>query len=225
MVVPLVLPALVLSGLLAQAVAPPAEDLLGRTIVDVSVVGIDPETVGPIEGARGAPLTRSLVRASVDQATSPLDGIQHANRLICTDSTYGFFVTLFYGQFNATQHTLTYVNAGHNPPMFYQTETKAIQRLIATGMPLGIEVDATYLQHQCQFHPGDFIVLYTDGVTEAMNPQEEMFGMERLEQILLANRFASASELLEVVEHCLHDFIADGPRLDDITIVVAKRQK
>ena len=66
MVVPLVLPALVLSGLLDQAVAPPAEDLLGRTIVDVSVVGIDPETVGPIEGARGAPLTRSLVRELID---------------------------------------------------------------------------------------------------------------------------------------------------------------
>ncbi len=167
--------------------------------------------------------TRSLVRASVDQAPTPLDGIQHANRLICTDSTYGFFVTLFYGLLNPTQHELTYVSAGHNPALVYQASTNTLTRLIATGMPLGIEVDATYEQHKLQFQPGDFIVLYTDGVTEAMSPQEEMFGLERLERLLLANRAASACELLETIEHTLHAFIADTPRLDDITIVIAKR--
>jgi sigma-B regulation protein RsbU (phosphoserine phosphatase) len=143
--------------------------------------------------------TRSLVRASVDQAATPLDGIRHANRLICTDSTYGFFVTLFYGLLDPARHELAYVNAGHNPPLVYQAATQTISRLIATGMPLGIEVDAAYEQHQLQFQPGDFIVLYTDGITEAIDPQEEMFGLERLEQLLLANCAASACELLETL--------------------------
>ncbi len=166
--------------------------------------------------------TRSVVRASIDQASTPLGAIEHANCLICTDATRGLFITLFYALLDPAQHELTYVNAGHNPPLFYQASTQTLNRLVTTGYPLGVETEAAYSQQSIRLCPGDFIVLYTDGVTEAMSPQEELFSLERLEHLLLENCTASPQELLTAIERSLHCFTADQPRADDITIVILK---
>ena len=195
----------------------PAEDAshLGLVIADVTDKGMP--------AALFMALTRSIVRASVVTASSPLDGIQRANRLVCADATGGMFVTLFYGELNTTTGELAYVNAGHNAPLLYQAGLAQLVKLIRTGMPLGVEYWSAYEQRSVQLQPGDFVVLYTDGVTDAVNAQEQEFGEERLRRVILENRAAPAADMLAAVVRALEAFTGATAPFDDITLVVARR--
>jgi sigma-B regulation protein RsbU (phosphoserine phosphatase) len=198
---------------------PGDDSQMGLVVADVSDKGMP--------AALFMALTRSIVRASLDQATSPADGITRANRLICADSTSGMFVTLFYASLNADNNRFTYVNAGHNPPLFYQRRTHdpvgALTRLGRTGMALGVVDENIYKQFTLKFNTGDFLVLYTDGVTDALDIHGNEFGLERLEQVVLAQRAASAAEMVAELEKSIQEFVGNAAIFDDITIVIVKR--
>jgi sigma-B regulation protein RsbU (phosphoserine phosphatase) len=166
---------------------------------------------------------RSIVRANVCDAPSPSDGLARANRLICADSSKGLFITMFYGLLNSSMGILEYVNAGHNPPLFYQAGQNQLTLLKATGMPLGVEPDTKFGQRSIQLEPGDFILLYTDGVTEAFNAHEMEFGIERLQEAVLGLREASAEGILEGVVEAVKQCTNSAAPSDDITIMVVKR--
>lgn len=168
-------------------------------------------------------LTRSIVRACLDQAASPAEGITKANRLICADSTSNMPVTLFYGLLDPTQGQITYVNAGHNPPLHYRAELDKLLKLTRTGMFLGFDDKATYGQGIQTLNPGDFIVFYTDGVTEATNEDQQLFSQERFEGVVMDLRKASAGEILSAVERAVADFTGATAPYDDITLLVVKR--
>jgi sigma-B regulation protein RsbU (phosphoserine phosphatase) len=167
--------------------------------------------------------TRSIIRASVCDAPSPADGIARANRLICTESTKGLFVTLFYGLLNASTGVLNYVNAGHNPPLLYTASQNQLTMLKATGMPLGVEPETNFAQRTIQLEPGDFILLYTDGITDAYNEHEMEFGMDHLQQVIMDLHNASASEIITGLEQAVSEFIGNVAPMDDITIMAVKR--
>lgn len=189
---------------------------LGLVIADVTDKGMP--------AALFMALTRSTIRASLDRAASPAEGINRANRLLCADSaSSGMFVTLFFAALNPASGLLTYVNAGQNPPLLYSARQKQLTRLSRTGMALGVSEDALLTQQEAQLEPGDFILLYTDGLTDALDAQEQEFGMERLEQTLLAQYEAPASELAAAVSEAVLDFAGANSPFDDITLVVAKR--
>jgi serine phosphatase RsbU (regulator of sigma subunit) len=118
---------------------------LGLVIADVSDKGMP--------AALFMALTRSIVRASVDRAPSPADGIAHANRLICADSTRGMFVTLFYALLNPATGEMTYVNAGHNPPLLCRADQDQLTPLARTGMALGVVEDTPFEQHTLRLNP------------------------------------------------------------------------
>jgi sigma-B regulation protein RsbU (phosphoserine phosphatase) len=172
-------------------------------------------------------LSRSIVRASMDITQSPSAAIRRANRLIQADSTSGMFVTLFYAALDSSRGQLTYVNAGHNPPMLYQRQGasggETISYLDRTGMALGVDADVAYEQRVIEMTRGDFLVCFTDGVTDALNPQGEDFGLQRLEQIIWANRQYSAIGIAAAVERAIQEFTGGAPRFDDITILIARR--
>jgi sigma-B regulation protein RsbU (phosphoserine phosphatase) len=172
-------------------------------------------------------LSRSIVRASLGHAPSPADGIARANRLICDDSSGGMFVTLFCALLNPETGEFTYVNAGHNPPLLCQAgggaECAQPVKLTLTGMALGVLDDAPFEQRTVVLSPGDFVLLYTDGVTDAMSPTEQAFGMERLERTILEHRHASASDLLDALDSRLDDHTRASPQFDDIAVMIAKR--
>ena len=92
-----------------------------------------------------------------------------------------------------------------------------------TGIPVGIDEDFAYQQDRIILEPGDFLIGYTDGVTEAINHDEEEFGMERLEQVVLANKQATAENLAAALEKVIIDFSPAGKQFDDITIMVVRR--
>ncbi len=188
---------------------------LGLVIADVTDKGMP--------AALFMALTRSIVRASVTNAPTPVEGILHANRLVCADSTNGMFVTLFYADLNPETGDLTYVNAGHNAPLLYQCAQDQLTKLIRTGMPLGVEPLSTYQQRTIQLRPGDFVVLYTDGVTDALNAQGQEFGEERLQRVLLERCAAPAADMVAAVLQALGDFTGPTAPFDDITLVIAKR--
>jgi sigma-B regulation protein RsbU (phosphoserine phosphatase) len=158
----------------------------------------------------------------VDRAPSPADGIAHANRLICADSTGGMFVTLFYVLLNPEMGEITYVNAGHNPPLLYRAEQDELTQLARTGMALGVIEDTPFEQRTLHLNPGDFFLLYTDGVTDATDAHGQGFGMERLQHITVDHSRAPVADIVAALEHTVDDFTDSSARFDDITIVVAK---
>jgi sigma-B regulation protein RsbU (phosphoserine phosphatase) len=193
----------------------PGGGQLGLVIADVSDKGMP--------AALFMALTRSVVRASVGHTPSPADGIAHANRLICADASGGMFVTLFYAQLNPETGDMTYVNAGHNPPLLYRADQDLLTELTSTGMALGVMEDTSFEQRTVRLNAGDFVFLYTDGVTEALDTQRREFGEERLQRVILDKRHAPAAEMVAGLEQALREFVGASSPADDVTIVAAKR--
>jgi len=187
---------------------------LGIVIADVSDKGMP--------AALFMALTRSIVRASVGHAPSPADGIARANRLICTDSAGGMFVTLFYALLNPEAGEIAYVNAGHNPPLLYRAEQDRLVELTRTGMALGVVADSPFEQRTVHLNPGDFILLYTDGVTDATDAHLQDFGMERLRRVILDHQHAPATDVVAALEQAIDDFTGSAAPFDDIATVVIR---
>ncbi len=188
---------------------------LGLVIADVSDKGM--------AAALFMALTRSTVRASVAPARLPADCISRANALICADAANGMFVTLFYAQLDPASGEMTYVNAGHNPPLHYRAKENQLIELTRTGIVLGFSDLIQYMQRTETLKSGDFVLLYTDGVTDAQNAQQEHFGEERMTRIINEKRNGSAAEIVSAMEAALHDFTGGAVPFDDITMMVVKR--
>lgn len=203
---------------------PLEEGKLGLVIADVTDKGMP--------AALFMAFTRSIIRASLDRAVQPIQAVRQANRLICRESSYGFFVTLFYAQFEPDSAEVTYVSAGHNPQLRYlDTSARSLERDSApifqlgyTGMPLGISEEAPYEQRHITCAPGDCLLLYTDGVTDAVNDRGEHYSFARLQSFGQSHYQADPQDILQNLESELLNFVGDTPQFDDITIVVAKRE-
>jgi sigma-B regulation protein RsbU (phosphoserine phosphatase) len=167
-------------------------------------------------------LTRSLVRASIDQADSLAAGITRANRLICLDSNINMPVTLFLCQLGPDEE-IVYVNAGHNPTIHYDVSKGEVIQLTRTGMFMGFDEHAEYTQEKVVLNSGDYLIFYTDGVPDAINEDQEAFGMERFLSVIEKNTKKSAADFLVAVEAAVQDFIGDTAPYDDITLLIAKR--
>ncbi|MGC9333469.1 MAG: PP2C family protein-serine/threonine phosphatase, partial [Anaerolineae bacterium] len=173
-------------------------------------------------------LSRSIVRASLDGAPSPVEGITRANRLICADARGGLFVTLFCALLELETGRVTYVNAGHNPPLLFKTGAARGERparLMPTGMALGVVVEFPFEQRTLQLDSGDWLLLYTDGAIDAMDAQGASFGQGRLEHVLMEHSQRSAKGILGALEAAIQGFTGSMAQFDDIAfLVVRKRQ-
>jgi sigma-B regulation protein RsbU (phosphoserine phosphatase) len=132
------------------------------------------------------------------------------------------FVTLFFGTLNEKDRTLTYVNAGHNPPVVFRSRDRSLELLMPTGIVLGAVENREYFSRTLSIGPDDIIVMYTDGVTESINAQEELFGEDRLNAIIVNNARLSAKEIIDLILSSVQEFTGDVPQFDDITLMVIK---
>src|SRR5947207_9387614 len=149
--------------------------------------------------------------------------ISAVNRYLADNIPANRFVTLFYAELDPVAGTLSFLNAGHNPPLIIHA-AGTVEQLASGGLPLGIKPDAEYREGRTQLQPGDVLVIYSDGVTEAVSPTGEEFGATRLYEVVARNVNASASGIRDRIESALTKF-AQGTRAgDDITLVIAKRQ-
>ena len=144
------------------------------------------------------------------------------NKATCAKCPSNRFITFFFSVFNAATGELAYANAGHNPPILVRASGEA-EMLSGGGPVLGILPIAPYSEMHAQLEHGDMIVLYSDGVTEANNPEYEEFDEERFTEVLKAHRTEPASQIVQSVIKAVTEFAAGAPQADDITILVAKR--
>ncbi len=193
---------------------PLGDGRFGLVIADVSGKGVS--------AALFMALSRTLVRASTADEPSPAVAIKQANRLICEDSKTSMFVTLFYAILDANKKTLTYVNAGHNPPVFLRGNDHSITLLKAEGIALGVIEDIELETVEIPLHEDDLLVLYTDGVTEAENADDELYGEERLETVLTTIQGKTAAGIITSIIEDISAFAGDNPQSDDITLLVMK---
>ena len=187
---------------------------LGLFIADVADKGVP--------AALFMALTRTLVRAAVTELESPAEAMKRVNDLLIPDTKQGMFVTAVYAVLDMENNELTYVNAGHNPPLWIKCDG-GVQRLTRTGVALGAAEDVTYRQSVIPLEKDDSILLYTDGLTESFDNAGDFFGEERLMDAIQANLCSSAADLLDVVEKSLLNFVQDMPPADDLTMLVLRR--
>jgi phosphoserine phosphatase RsbU/P len=188
-------------------------------------------TIGDVMG-KGVPaglimtMTRGMLRAEVLNGHSPARILQHLNRVMYEDlENSSRFVTLFYSEYDPATKILTYTNAAHNPPLYWQAATDRILRLDTQGALIGLDADSEYEEAQVQLYQGDTIIYYTDGFTDAANQNGERFNEENLiytfhtacQQQLTAQ--ATLDFIVSEIDTFTGDNRANG---DDMTMVVMK---
>lgn len=195
---------------------PADQDGMGLVIADVTDKGMG--------AALFMALTRSMLRASLEGASTPAEAISKTNRLVCANSSTAMPVTLFYGEVHPNQNDLVYVNAGHNPPLIHRAKDSSFQELGRTGIVLGVDDTIVLEQDTVRLEPGDAVVFYTDGVTDALNHDEQAFGEERLRKAITDSASGSAQEIAVGLLQALQEFIGGAEPFDDITLMIAKRE-
>lgn len=165
---------------------------------------------------------QTALRTLVPENNSPAEVLQRINRLFLHNVDFPTFVTTYLGRFEPSTHVFTYCNAGHNPPLLYRKQQKDITWLQPTGAAIGLIEEYTLGLGAVSLCNGDILLLYTDGVTEAINPQQEDFQEGRLAALVQQNAGFSAQALLQAVRQGLLDFTAGQPLGDDVTILICK---
>jgi sigma-B regulation protein RsbU (phosphoserine phosphatase) len=168
---------------------------------------------------------QTALRTLVPESDSPSDVLQRVNRFLLHNVHFTTFVTIFLGRFNNGTCTLNYCNAGHNPPLIFrkqETGRNPVSWLQPTGAAIGLVEEFQISSETITLALGDILLLYTDGVTEAVNLQEEEFGRERLAALVRQESDLSAKELVQALRHMLREFTNGQPLADDTTIVACK---
>jgi sigma-B regulation protein RsbU (phosphoserine phosphatase) len=185
-------------------------------------------TLGDVSGkGTAAALLMSSLHAAVHaQASSNntlVETIIAVNRYLAANIPSNRFVTLFYAELDPQSGALSFLNAGHNPPLIVHS-AGTVEHLASGGLPLGINKDATFHEGRTQLQPGDVLVIYSDGVSESANPAGEEFGTTRLYEVVSRNLKASAAGIRDRIEAALTKFSQGAPAADDITLVIVKRE-
>jgi len=156
--------------------------------------------------------------------TSLTDLVLGMNKYACSNSQNGRrFTTAFLAQYTPETRRLTFVNAGHNAPMLLRAGgTQILERLTDGGLPLGIMPDAAYVSREVELNPGDWLLIFTDGLVEAENQRQEEFGEVRLAQLLQTNANTNPQDLLRRIMIDLDYFVGTTPQHDDVTCLLAK---
>jgi sigma-B regulation protein RsbU (phosphoserine phosphatase) len=160
---------------------------------------------------------QALVKTFASASLPPKRLCEQVNRAICGNLPEGRFITFFYSMFETQSRRFHYANAGHNPPLLVRRAGRTM-RLTEGGTVLGLFPESHYSQGEIRLAPGDRLILFTDGVTEAANQAGELFGEERLLRLLVEHRARNASELRELILNAVAEF-SDGAYQDDVTLV------
>lgn len=168
---------------------------------------------------------QALTRALVPAGRSPAEVAGRIHSLFSHNIHFTTFVTLFIGAWNADTRTLTYCNAGHNPPLIlhpHPGQSSSASWLRPNGPAIGLVEVAEFGEGVKTLHSGDLMVLYTDGVVEATGPNDELFGTNRLVGAVERVYNSSPGEVIRGIRGTLEEFVADRPISDDITLVVCR---
>lgn len=198
-----------------------AEHGVGIALADVAGKGI------------AAALIMAAVQASLrviagEGRLAPAELVAKLNSVLHRSTRSESYATFFYAQFDAKSQQLRYVNAGHNPPYFVRcsgSSPAAIEELKAGGTIVGMFPDSEYQEQRIDLRGGDLMLAFTDGVTDAMNPNQEAFGGERLKALVCQIADLSVAQIISSISQELRAWMGDAPQFDDLTFIVAKLKK
>jgi serine phosphatase RsbU (regulator of sigma subunit) len=188
---------------------------LGMFIADVADKGMP--------AALFMALTRTLFRAAISESDEPSEVLRRMNDLLVPDTGQGMFVTAVYAVLDPQNGQLTYGNAGHNPPIWIRNDG-SLEKLTRTTLALGVLEAAAVTQRTIELQHGESVLMYTDGLTEAITPGGEFFGEGHLLEILGGAARSGASGLIETIDASLEAFVGEEGLSDDLTMVALHRQ-
>jgi serine phosphatase RsbU (regulator of sigma subunit) len=194
---------------------PGSPDRLGLVIADVAGKGVP--------AALYMALGRTIIRTMALSGHEPAIALQKANTLIHKDSWSDLFLTAFYGVLDSKTGRLSYAVAGHNRPLWFRAASGEFEELAADGIVMGAFERIDLEECEIDVAPGDLLVFYTDGVTEAMNAEQRPFGERRLRATIASGARTSAQDIVNAVVWAVNAFIGESPPSDDCTLLVAKR--
>ncbi len=190
------------------------QDRVGLVIADVSGKGVP--------AAIFMAVSRTMLKATAMQGGSPGDCLRQVNNLLCPDNEASMFVTVFYAILDTRIGSLEYGNAGHNLPYVLSSRGGITVLENPGGMALGVMEDCAYPVKRARMQPGDGLLLYTDGVTEAMDAAGNLFSVERLERLLRRIQNGMPSEIVRDTVAEVRSYAAGEPQADDITMLAIR---
>lgn len=190
------------------------DDHLAVVIADVSGKGVP--------AALFMVVAKTLIKNHTQAGLTPVEVFTLVNTQLCENNEVGMFVTAWMGVFEISTHHFICVNAGHNPPLLKRADGSFEYLKLHTGFVLGGMEEIKYKQVEMQLENGDELYLYTDGVTEATNANDELYGEERLLTVLNNNTELNPDELLSRIKKDIDSFVNGASQFDDITMVAFK---
>ena len=172
----------------------------------------------------GAALLTTMLQGALSGmtlGTDPARLFNHLNRFLCNHAEVGRYATMFFGILDE-QGALDYINAGHPSPILILRSVSAVEAFTEGSFPVGLVPEAEYTTAREKLEPGDTLVLFSDGVTEAMDPQEDMFGMPRLGRCLLATRETPLDDLQKLVLEAVENYFCGTSQADDLTLLLVR---
>ncbi len=198
------------------------EDILGIIVADVSGKGVP--------GSLVMTMIRTALRLEARGNYSPTDILAKVNQFVTDDVKRGMFITIFFITLDSAKRTISYASAGHNPMILYRKDSNSCYFLNTRGMPLGITLpDSVSFEESLEYDrlklkKDDMLVIYTDGITEAMNKAGEQYGNDRLIEFIKKHAELSPEEFTKKLDTDLSKFTGGAPQGDDITLVVIKEK-
>jgi serine phosphatase RsbU (regulator of sigma subunit) len=191
-------------------IIPLSEGQVGLMIADVSGKGLPASLY--------MAFSRTIVRTMARMSRKACRIISRSNTEFCDDAGEVAFVTLFFGILDPVSGQLTYTNAGHNPPLLLRADGQ-LERLSPTGPAIGIDSESVFSERQILLHEGDLLVLYTDGISEAMDESGRILGESRLEARIIGLSGLPPSEVISLIRKEVEDFVDGASQSDDITLM------
>ena len=169
--------------------------------------------------------SRTLLKGTAIGLEDPSKVMEDVNNLLNEDNDAGLFVTVIYAVYSPDEGILSYANGGHNPPLIVHSDGSSTMLPYIGGVALGVMPELSYPGSTINIAPGDTLVLYTDGVTEAMNADQEEFGIDRFQDIFKGSPPANSKEANQMIFKAVHDFAGDTVQSDDITCLTLFRKE
>ncbi len=192
-----------------------SDNKIGLAIADVSDKGVP--------AALFMMSSRTLLKGSAIGRSEPGEVLSEVNELLFRDNEAMMFVTMLYAIYNPENGQLTYANGGHNPPLVVHADGSSTVLPLTGGVALGVRPGLDYQQNTVATQPGDTFLLYTDGVTEAMNGSGEAFGLDRLRRVFSASPPKDPESATRAIFETVSAFSSDSPQSDDITCLTLHR--
>ena len=186
----------------------------GLVIADVSGHGV---SAGMLMSS-----LQTAIRTMAPETDSPAEILERINRFYIHNINFDTFVTIFLARFDPTNLTLTYANAGHNPPAVTRKGNSDINWLRPTAPAIGLAEEFHPRMESVVFSEGDSLLLYTDGVTEVLNINNEQFGQDRLAELVQKNADLTPPDLLQILRQAVSTFGGNRPLVDDATMIALK---